>query len=171
VIAVSSEGEDMALGARLFPKQVDDRFRGHVLAIWLLVPLVLSKLFQGANVAGLFGAGNSRRILEVVDKVPVSGFPAEAASHLVFLFAAWGLGILVLGLIGTVALLRYRAAIPMIYVLLLIEQVGRQAMATIHLDRPLVLLTASPANLVNWGFLLVIVIGLPLSLLDRGPRT
>jgi hypothetical protein len=99
----------MALAARLFPRQVDNSYRGHVLAIWLFVPLVLSKLFQGANVAGLFGSGSSRRILEGVDRVPVSGFPAEAASHLVFLFAAWALGIFALALLGSVVLLRYRA--------------------------------------------------------------
>jgi hypothetical protein len=59
----------------------------------------------------------------------------------------------------------------MVCVLLLIEQVGRKTLATIHLDRPLVSLTASPANLVNWGFLLMLVVGLPLSLLDRPSRT
>lgn len=79
---------------RLFPKQIDNDYRGHVVAIWLLVPLALVKLLQGANVAGLFGTGNSRQVLEGVDRVPVDAFPADAASHLVFLFAAWGLGIL-----------------------------------------------------------------------------
>ncbi len=156
---------------RLFPKQIDTDYRGHVLAIWLLVPLALMKFLQGANVAGLLGTGNSRQVLEGVDNVPVSTFPAEAASQLVFLFAAWGVGVFILGLLGIVVLLRYRAMIPLMYLLLLIEQVGRQALSTIHLDRPFVSLAASPANLINWGFLLAIGIGLLVSLSGRRPRT
>ncbi len=156
---------------RLFPKQIDNDYRGHVLAIWLLVPLALMKFLQGANVAGLLGTGNSRQILETVDNVPVSAFPAEAASQLVFLFAAWGVGVLVLGFLGMVVLLRYRAMIPLMYLLLLIEQVGRQALSTIHLDRPFVSLAASPANLINWGFLVAMAIGLLVSVSGRRPRT
>ena len=155
---------------RLFPKQIDNDYRGHVLAIWFLVPLVLMKFLQGANVAGLLGTGKSHQVLEGVDNVPVSTFPAEAASHLVFLFAAWGVGIFILGLLGMVVLLRYRAMIPLMYLLLLIEQVGRQALSTIHLDRPFVSLAASPANLINWGFLLVMAIGFLVSLSGHRPR-
>lgn len=59
---------------RLFPKQLDNDYRGSVLAIWLLVPLALVKTLQGASVAG-----RSRSILETVDRVPLSSFPPEAA--------------------------------------------------------------------------------------------
>lgn len=156
---------------RLFPQQIDNDYRGHVLAIWLLVPLVLMKFLQGANVAGFLGTGNSRQVLETIDNVPVGTFPAEAASQLLFLFAAWGLGVFILGFLGIVVLLRYRAMMPLMYLLLLIEQVGRNALSTIHLARPFVSLAARPANLINVGFLLAIVIGLLLSLTGRRSRT
>lgn len=32
---------------RLFPEQIDNHHRGHVLAIWLLVPLALVKFLIG----------------------------------------------------------------------------------------------------------------------------
>jgi len=155
---------------RLLPEQIDNNYRGHVLAIWLLVPLALMKFLQGANVAGLLGAGNSRQVLEAVDKVPISAFPTEAASHLLFLFAAWGVGVFVFGLLGIVVLLRYRAMIPLMYLLLLIEHVGRKALSTIHLDRPFVSMAASPADLINWGFLLAMATGFLLSLYHRRLR-
>lgn len=148
---------------RLFPKQIDNDYRGRVVALWLLVPLALLKLVQGANVA----FGDSRHVLETVDRVPVATFPAAAASHLVFLFASWGLGIFILGLLAVGVLLRYRAAIPATYLLLLIEQLGRKALTTIHLDRPFLSLAATPANIINWAFLVVIVVGLGLSLSRR----
>ena len=68
-------------------------------------------------------------------------------------------------------LLRYRAMIPLMYLLLLIEQAGRKALSTIHLDRPFVSFAASPANLMNWAFLLVMVIGFLLSVSGRRLRT
>ncbi len=151
----------------LLPRQIDNDFRGHVVAIWLLVPVVLAKFLQGANVAGLLGTEKSRQVLEGVDKVPVSTFPAEAASQLVFSFSVWGLGIFVLGLLGVIVLLRYRAMIPLMYVLLLIEQLGRKALSTVHLGRPFLSLDPSPANIINWIFLSLIVVGLLLSLVGR----
>lgn len=156
---------------RVFPKQIDNNYQGRVLAIWLLVPVALVKLLQGVNIGGLLGTGRSREILENVDRVPVSTFPAEAASHLVFLFAAWGLGVFILGLLGMVVLLRYRAMIPLMYLLLLIEQLGRKVLSTIHLDRPFLSLAASPANLINLGLLLAIGIGFLLSLSGRRSKT
>jgi hypothetical protein len=156
---------------RLFPREVDNDYRGHVLAMWLLVALALTKVLQGANVAGFLGADRSRRVLEGVDRVPVSTFPVEAASHLVFLFAAWGVGIFVLGLLGIIVVLRYRKMIPLMYVLLLIEEVGRRAVSTVHLDRPFLSLTTTPANLINWGFLLAMAIGLLSSLSGHRSRT
>lgn len=151
----------------LLPRQLDNDFRGHVIAIWLLVPVVLVKLLQGAAIAGLLGTGRSRDVLETADKVPVSSFPAEAASHLVFVFSAWGLCIFVLGLLGVIVLLRYRAMIPLMYSLLLIEQLGRKILSAIHLERPFLSLEPSAANIINSIFLLLIVVGLLLSLVGR----
>jgi hypothetical protein len=156
---------------RLFPKRIDNDYRGRKLAIWLLVPLALVKLLQGASVAGLNPLATSRGILETADRVPVGTFPAEAASHLVFLFAAWGLGIFILGLLAAVVLLRYRAMIPLLYLLLLIEQLGRKVLSTVHLDSPFLSLQPSAANLINWGFLAVIVIGFLSSQSDRRPQS
>ncbi len=156
---------------QLLPRQIDNNFRGHVAAIWLLVPVVLAKFLQGVNIAGLLGTGRSRQVLETVDKVPVSSFLAEAASQLVFLFSVWGLGIFILGLLGIIVLVRYRAMIPLMYVLLLIEQLGRKALSTVHLGRPFLSLDPSPANIINWSFLSLIVVGLLLSLVGRGRPT
>jgi hypothetical protein len=73
----------------------------------------------------------------------------------------------VLGLLGLIALVRYRAMLPLMYLFLLIEQLGRKALSVIHLDSPIVSAALSPANLINWGFLAAIVIGLVLSIQTR----
>lgn len=152
---------------RLLPEQIDNRYRGRALAIWILCPLVVVKLLQGANVAGLLGTGRSRQILESVDRAPVSEFPFEAASHLVFLFAAWGLWVFLFGLLGIVVLFRYRAMIPLLFMILVIEQAGRKALSSVHLGSPFWSVSGSAANLINWAFLLAAGVGLLLSL-SRG---
>lgn len=35
--------------SRIFPKQIDNAFQGHWLAVWLLVPVVLVKLAMDVN--------------------------------------------------------------------------------------------------------------------------
>ncbi len=144
---------------RLFPKRIDNDYRGSVVAIWFLVPLAFVKALQGANVVG-----RSAYILETVDRVPLSTFPADAASHLVFLFSAWGLCVLILGLIGLVATVRYRAMIPLAFLFLLSEQLGRKMLSVVYLDRPFFSPNLSPASLINWAFLAVAVVGFLLSL-------
>lgn len=154
----------------LFPRQFDNNYRGHVLAIWLLIPLSLVKLLQGGSVAGLNPAKTSQSILETADGVPVGTFPAEAASHLVFLFSAWGLNVFLLSILALIALVRYRAMIPLVYFLFLIEQIGRKWLSVEHLDRPFLSADLTPANLINWGFLATMVVGLALSLARRDSR-
>lgn len=153
--------------ARLFPRRIDNAYDGRVVAVWLLALLALVKLVQGANVAGLNPWVSSRRVLETADRVPVGAFPAEAAAHLVFLFASWGLGIFLLGLLAVVVLVRYRAMIPLMYLLLLVEQLGRKVLTTIHLQRPFLSPSLSAASLINWAFLAAIVVGLSLSVSRR----
>lgn len=156
---------------RLLPEQIDNHYRGRVLAIWLFGPLALAKLLQGANIAGLLGTGRSRQILESADRVPVSEFPPEAASHLVFLFAAWGLGVFLLGLLGMIVLIRYRGMIPLLFLILLVEQVGRKSLSSVHLGHAFWSVSASAANLINWAFLLAAGVGLALSLARRKQPT
>lgn len=160
--------------SRLFPKQIDNDYRGLWLAIWLLVPVVLIKLAMGFNVAGLNPWVSNRMVAERADGIPLDGFGVEAASTVMFMFASWGLMLLLVNLLALLALIRYRAMVPLIFLLLTLEQVGRKVIGTLS---PIVREAAvkadglSPAVLINWGFLIVLAIGLVLSLLPRTTAT
>lgn len=154
---------------RLFPRVMDNDYRGYWLAVWLLVPLVLLKLVMGFNVAGLNLWISNRRIAISADGLALDSYGAEAASVVMFMFASWGLMLLVLSLLGLLVLVRYRAMIPLMYLLLGIEQFGRKA---IGLVQPIVSSAAkteglSPAFLINTGFMAVLLIGFVLSILTR----
>jgi hypothetical protein len=151
--------------SRIFPRQLDNTYSGYRLAIWLFVPIVLVKLAMGANVAGLNPWIDNRQVLKTADAIPLDTFGTEAASVVVFLFASWGLALLLLSLLGIVALIRYRAMIPLMYLVLAIEQIGRKG---IGLVSPIVRAAESEAlsagALINWGLTAALVIGLVLSL-------
>lgn len=156
---------------RLFPKQLDNNYRGGALAIWLLVPLTLVKLFQGGSVAGLNPWASSRFIIETADRVHLADYPAEAATQIVFLFSIWGLNILILSLFAALALLRYRSMIPLAYLLFLIEQLGRKTLTSVHLGTDFFAVKLSTASLINWIFLGMMVIGFIASLWGRRARS
>lgn len=157
--------------SRLFPRQIDNTYQGHVLAIWLFVPVVLLKTLMGFNVAGLNPLVSSRFILQNADGVPVDTFPAQAASIAVFLFASWGLGLLVLALLSILALVRYRAMLPLMYLALAVEQVGRKVLSAIHLPPPPAHDGISASAAINWGLSAALVLGLVLSLLHTRRST
>jgi len=153
--------------SRLFPKAFDNAYRGHWLAIWILVPIVLLKLAMAFNVAGLNPWVTSRFVIQNADGIPIDTFGAEAASVVVFLFASWGLGLLTLSLLGVIVLLRYRAMTPLMCLLLTIEQVGRKLIAYFSpIIRPTETDGVSFGALINWGLSAGLVIALILSLQD-----
>lgn len=150
---------------RLFPRQIDNTYRGHVLAIWLLVPLLFVKLAMGFNVAGLNPWISNRMIAQTADRIPLETFSVEVSSLVMFLFAAWGLSLFVLSLLGVVVLFRYRAMIPLLYLLLSIEQFGRKGIALVSpIVRSVETSGISTAVFINWGLMAALGLGLVLSL-------
>ena len=161
--------------SRVFPKQFDNAYRGHWLAIWIFVPVVLVKLIMGVNVAGLDPLISNVVILKTADGVPLDTFGPAAASLVVFLFASWALGLLLFSLLALAALIRYRAMIPLMYLVLLTEQIGRKGLLLINpivrAHEPIVRAVAnqgvSAGALINWGLTAALVIGVLLSLHQR----
>lgn len=158
--------------SRMFPRQFDNNYRGHRLALWLLVPVVLVKFAMGLNVSDLNPWISNVFVLETADRIPLGSYSADAAKTVVFLFASWGLALLILSTIGLVALIRYRAMIPLIYLALTAEQAGRMLL---HLAHPVVKAATgegvSGGALINYGLTAALVIGLVFSLMGKRYET
>ena len=105
--------------ARIFPNQFDNTYRGHWLGLWLLAPVLLARLAIGLN-----STLNTRTVAESADGIPLDTFGAAAANTVVSLFALSGFSFILLSLLGILVILRYRAMIPLMYLLLLIQQLG-----------------------------------------------
>lgn len=153
---------------RLLPKQIDNNYRGSWLALWIFVPVVLMKLLMGFNVAGFNPWLNNQDILKNVDSVPLDSYGADAAAMVVFSFASWGLGLFILSLLGVLVLARYRAMIPLMFVLLTMEQIGRKGLSMLYpIVRNVGTEGMSQGAIVNWVFSAAVLIGLVLSLQQR----
>ena len=80
------------------------------------------------------------------------------------LFAIWGLSQLVFSVFGVLALTRYRAMVPLMYVLLLLEHLARKG---ILLVKPIATTGRPPGLYINLVLLALMIVGLVLSLRTR----
>jgi hypothetical protein len=145
---------------RVLPRCLDNGYRGHRLALWLFVPVIFVK--TGIAVTTIV---NGRTAAQSADGLPLATFGAAGAEAVVALFALWGLAQLVIMAFGVLALTRYRAMVPLMFVLLLLEFVGRRVALT---ALPIPRTGAGPGLYVNYALLALMIVGLGLSLWRRG---
>ncbi|HEX6636518.1 MAG TPA: hypothetical protein VF033_02580 [Steroidobacteraceae bacterium] len=140
-----------------FPRTFDNNLRGRKAALWLLGAMVLLKGLMGINCVF-----NGYEVAVSVDAIPLHEFPPAAAATVVGFFAIWAWGLLLMSLLGALALIRYRAMVPLVYLLLLAEQLGRKwiltAMTIAHSGG------SSSAGSINNAIVAILLIGLALSL-------
>jgi hypothetical protein len=143
----------------LFPRVIDNRFRGQWLGYWLLAPVLILKL--GIAVASIVAPGNANR----ADAIDVSAFSAAALRDQAMSTALLGLLHLCIGLFCVMAMIRYRAMVPLIYLWLVIEFLGRRVVLGLYpIERAP---GASSGSIVNLVLLSMLVVGLALSLWPR----
>lgn len=149
--------------ALLLPREIDRTFRGHRLALWLfaLVLFVKTGIALGTIV-------NGRGAAQSADGIPLDRFGAEGAQAVVAMFALWGLAQLVWTVLGVLALVRYRAMVPLLFLLILLEHVARRALLLVI---PIARTGTPPGLWINVALLLLLAAGLALSLWRREPRS
>lgn len=151
--------------SRIFPKVFDNQYRGHWLGLVLFIAVILVKALQG-----LESLVFTHSTMTVADGIPVDTFGVVAANNAVDMFALLGMYLLVLPLTGAVALVRYRAMIPFLYLMLIATQLGARGILFAHaMMRPASAGGHAMGFYVNLIILAVTLGGFALSLLDR-PR-
>jgi hypothetical protein len=145
---------------RILPECIDNRYRGHPVALWLFVVITLQKL--GVSLTHLFKADGGA---QSISTIPLDTYPSPAAQTIVGLFARMGLEQLVLASLFALALLRYRAMIPLMYVLIVAHYVASKGVAQM---KPLVVTGTSGASTPMLVIAILSVIGLAMSVTGRG---
>jgi hypothetical protein len=141
---------------QLLPQRIDNTYQGHKVALWLFALLVTLKVLMSLNsiINGRFVAGTA-------DGIPLDTFMPAGAQAVVSLYAIWGLGQLTICVLCILVLVRYRAMIPFMFGVLLLEHLSRKLMLQVM---PIVKTGTSPAFTINTALLTLMIAGLALSL-------
>ncbi|MFN2565243.1 MAG: hypothetical protein ABR499_09575 [Gemmatimonadaceae bacterium] len=152
-------GDAMSVLGRILPDRIDNRYRGHPLALWLFVPIALQKL--AVSFTHLFKADGGA---QSISTMPLDTYPASAAQNIVGLMARLGVEQLLLGLLLVLVLVRYRTMIPLMYVLLVAHYLASRGVA---LMKPLVVAGTSGSRTPALVVAVLSAVGLVLSLVGR----
>ena len=147
---------------RLFPRQVDNSFSGHRAALWLLGLFVALKLVMSVN--SMLNTAS----IATGDGLPLDSYGPAAARAVLMLFSLSALGQLALAAIALTVLIRYRAMVPFIYLVLLGEQLARRVIVQSYA------VPRTETSPVIWfltfGLVGLLTLGLVLSLLPARKR-
>jgi hypothetical protein len=153
--------EESSMFDRLLPPRIDNTYRGHRLALWLFGAVVFMK-----TSIGLGTIFNGRNAAISADGIPLDTFTPAGAQAFIALFAAWGLAQATIGLICMVVLVRYRALVPFMFLLLLLEHLVRRL---IFVVLPIARSEDAPGLFINLALVALLIVGLALSL-RRSPK-
>jgi len=145
---------------QLLPQRVDNTYRGYKLALWLFGLLMFMKVAIGLN--SIF---NGYAVASSADGIPLDTFTSAGAQTVVSLFALLGLSHLVICLVGILVLVRYRALVPLMFALLLLQHLSRTLILQII---PIARTGTPPGSAVNLVLLALMIVGLALSVRRQG---
>jgi hypothetical protein len=141
-------------------RRIDTTYNGHRLAPWLLALVASVKVAQSLFV--LFGGDF---VVRTADVIPLDAYTPAGAQTVLSLFMLLGFDRLLIGLLAVPVLVRYRGMIAPMFTLLLLHDMGKQLI--FHLF-PIVRVGAPPGPTVNLVLFGLTIVGLALSLWNRG---
>lgn len=149
--------------ARLFPAQIDNVFRGKRLALWLFYPFTAVTLWRSQHhITAPDGGAQS------IATIPLDSYADGASATLIAIFAQWGLVQLLIGLLMLLAAIRYRAMVPLMWLVVLVEWTGR---GLIGQFKPVETLSTAPGQVGNIIVPIIALLMLILSLWPEGSET
>jgi hypothetical protein len=105
---------------KIFPKTIDNQYRGMPIAKWLFVAMTI--LTVARSLAHIFlPDGGAQSIATIA----INTFSPTASAVIIGMFAYWGLSQLLFGLLFALVLWRYQSLIPLMSLFIFVEWTGR----------------------------------------------
>ena len=124
---------------RVFPKQLDNSFRGNRIAVIVFALITVFTLAKSC--IHIFAPdGGASSIAGINTSV-------EGGSNVISMFAFWGLAQLLMGLVYLAVFFRYKSLIPFMYMLIIIEYSGR---VLIGMVKPLIVSHTPPGAIGDY---------------------
>ena len=108
------------LAHRLFPARIESRDGVDRPALWIFTAIVLVKTVISVN-----SIINGHTVVSTADGIPLDTYSPAAAQTIVSVFALLSLSNLMLCLLCVLAIVRYRAMIPLMFTVLLLQALAR----------------------------------------------
>ena len=149
---------------RILPPRIENRFTGPRVALWIFALVVLVKM--GMALGTLIA---TRKVAEGPDGIALAQLGDAGGRAMLAMLSLVGLSQLVLGALGILALVRYRAMVPLLFLVFLLEQLARRWLLLVH---PIARTGAAPGGAINLILLGLMLVGFLVSLVGRsGPAS
>lgn len=144
---------------KIFPDVVDNHYRGNKVALWFYYLITIVTIIRSCiHIFKDDGGAQS------IATIPLDSYIQGGAEAVIFIFAYWGLSQLMFGLLQGIVALKYRSLIPLMYIFLIAEYIGRYG---ISLFKTLETTGQAPAGIANYILPILLIIMLILSLRDK----
>lgn len=101
---------------RIFPKELNNNYKGYKFVLYVFFALTALTLWRSQH--HLFSADGGA---QTIATIPLDTFTTSGAAAVIGVFGLWGLSQLIIGMIYLIVSLRYRAMIPLMYLLMFVE--------------------------------------------------
>ena len=141
---------------KLFPKNIDNQYRGMSIAKWLFVAMTI--LTVGRSLAHMFLPDGGAQSIATI---PLDAFSSEASMVIIGMFAQWGLTQLMFGMLYVLVIWRYQSLIPLMWTFIFFEWTGRLLLG---FYKPFETVGQAPGGIGNMIFPVLALVMLVLSL-------
>ena len=142
--------------ARLFPPRFDNIFPGQKIALWVFYLITAVTLWRSQH--HIFAADGGAQSIATI---PLDSYSDGAAATIIAIFAQWGLIQLLLGMLMLLAAVRYKSMVPLLWLILLMEWIGR---GWIGKFKPVETIGTAPGQIGNLVIPIIALVMLILSL-------
>lgn len=140
----------------LFPKNADNNYLGNKIALWLFTILaIISTIRSLIHFLAPDGGAESIAGLDL----------SKGAENIIFAFGLWGLSQLLYAFIQLLVAFRYRTLIPLFYLILFFETLGRMLVG--RMKPPILTHGIPPGGIANYVILPLVIIMFILSLRQK----
>lgn len=143
----------------IFPKQIDNNFKGYKIALYAFYALTAITLWRSQH--HLFAPDGGA---QTIASIPLDTFTLAGSQAVIGVFGLWGLSQLVIGLVYLLVAIRYRAMVPLMYLLMIVEYSFRAFY--FPMSKPIPTVGTAPGAVINLPFvifsaimLIVIIVG------------
>ena len=149
------KAEDGSMIQRIFPASADHHYNGHKVAGLFFTLIAIVSL--GRSLIHVFLPDGGAGVIAGLDL-------SLGKENIIFAFGLWGVSQVIYALIQLLVAFRYKSLIPLMYIVLIIEMLGRMMIGVI---KPPILFHTPPGGFANWVLLPTAIILLYLSLKEK----